>query len=273
MKNIARFTLALFAFALFFASCDNFFSSSWGTPREYDLSNMTVNASNVNEWLDLAVGNPELAEALTKKIIEEMKKVSPGSNAFLILQQAGVRLAVESSGLGEALVSNAAEALSSLDNSNAGMDEVKNILGKVQRDFNSNNGKASADNIAAITGQSLQSGTIYQGGEAPVFNPGFANRVKPEDAVEVVVVLVLGALAETNTNINNLSSENWSEMENLTSGLTLEGSQVVVDPDNPNPTPIGLALAAYLNLMSSDPGGQFQGNSVTSAIRDAFFNS
>jgi len=24
MKNIARFTLALFAFALFFASCDNF---------------------------------------------------------------------------------------------------------------------------------------------------------------------------------------------------------------------------------------------------------
>ena len=256
MKKFTAIFFAAVIFALIFTSCDDFFSKSFGKPRKYDVSKIDLNAGNVDKWIDLAVGNPELADALTEKIKQELKHAKGKDKA--ILMDAGVKLAVESSGLGESILSNAADLLGNLtDSDGKDLDEVMtDLIKKIRNDFNSKGGKKAANNITAIVSSDI-SGT--GNGEAPQFGDGYKNTVSPGDVAEAVMVL---ALAE----LGNDSIDDWSDLDRL--DLKYEqGVGFVVIVGSPSPNQI--TIAAYLNLILNG-GSKFDDNPLTSAFKDAF---
>jgi len=247
--------LAFLVFILTFTSCDDFFSSSWGTSREYDPSNINVNAGNVDQWIKTAVGNPALAEAITEKIIQELENVSGPDK--VVLMQAGIKLAVESSGLGILILINAADLLGNFDKNDT--EALTDILDKIQEGFNSGGGPNAANNLATIA----CSGIIIDNDGVPVFEPEFANSVSPGDVAEAIMVLVLGELSSG-------SIEDWSELDSygLSKDGTDENPKITVDPDA---TPGQIALAAYLNLIADSDNSAFNDNPLTQTIREAFF--
>ncbi|MDR2479933.1 MAG: hypothetical protein LBD48_11550, partial [Treponema sp.] len=143
--------------ALIISSCDHFYSTSWGTPRKYDPKNIKLDAGNVDSWKETAVGNPELAAALTEKIKDELKGVEQGNpnKDQAKLQDAGVSLAIEASGVGTTIVSNAGSVIDKIEQleKDGGSNEaevketVKELFEDIQGDFKSNNGSKAADNL------------------------------------------------------------------------------------------------------------------------------
>jgi len=256
MKKIVF--LVVLVIVLAFASCDNFFGKSWGTPREYDVSKIEVNAGNVAEWVDRAIGNPELAAAITDKIIEELDKASADDKA--ILMEAGINLAVESSGMGESMLTHAADILGDMDNLDP--DDVTELLRKMRGDFNSKGGRKAAKNIATIANKGLK---VSNDG-IPTFDDGYANSAKPGDVAEAIMVLVLGELGDGDL-------DDWGDIENQYPGLEIDDT---LDPPMvkalPGASSSELALAAYLNLIVTG-GSKFDDNDLTKTIRKAFFEN
>lgn len=262
MKKIACCAVAALVFTLSFTACDEFFSNSFGNQRKYDVSKINVNAGNIDKWIDLAVGNPELADALVEKIIQELAKDNLGDADKAKLLEGGVNLAVESSGLGESILSNAAGALGDLTDADDDKleDILTDILENIWEDFNSGGGPKAADNIAEIASYALANdeGVVE-------FEQWYKDTAKPGDVAEAIMVLILGEL-----NDKDISIDNWSNLleEGLHFGLTPDGNHVTVDAGASEKEKV---LAAYLNLIV-DGGPQFDSNPITSAIRDAFFN-
>ena len=273
--------------ALIFTSCDNFFSTSWGTQREYDSSRIVINAGNIDEWIDAADGNPALAAAITDKIKGELSGVSGGNLTpdQQKLQQAGIELAIEASGIGTAIVSSAADVVSKLQdldmNDTTGMQKtMTDLLTNVVNTFNEVNGTGAAGNLAEIVNVSLTTGsdldgnyTYNQGDDVvyPEFSPQFAANAKPGDVGQAVMVLALSVIGD-----------NIGATLNVEEGDTLDLSQYGIALDNnnseqkmkaaaaSNPTPESVALAAYLNLIADDTTGKYSGNPITNAIKSAF---
>ena len=279
MKKTVCYALIALILVLSFTACDEFFSNSWGTTRDYDPEKIDLNAANVSQWVDQAIGNPDLADAILKKIKQEMKKQPKESKDWQKLQQAGIKLAVESSGLGEAIVSNALDALSKLDKETE-LDEtlVKDILSGIQDDFNSSGGVNAAENLADIVIASLDGS--FQDGDPPKFSEAFAESADPSDVAEAILVLVLGILGDEGKSVTD-DDLNWNDVEDLAKGLAFDNHtdpthpHIVIDTstnDGNLPDDKTLALAAYLNLIVDHPD-KFGDNPLTETIRDAFFNN
>ena len=252
---------ALAAVVFFFLSCDNFYRGSFGSFRNYDSSNINVSAANVDEWIDHAVGNPQLAAAVVEKIIEEMEKLPPNSPEKAKLLEGGIILAVESSRLGEIIITRAAELLGDLDDDHDSK-TVENILHNIQMDFDASGGKRAADSIAHMINMCLRGSPALNGG-IPRFEEVYARSARPGDAAEAILVLVLGEL-------NGNSVDDWNDIQSVADGLTIANNRIQVDTGRGNPSPSSLALAAYLNLIADDPD-KFGDNPLTETIYDAFF--
>ncbi|MDR1862839.1 MAG: hypothetical protein LBQ67_02845 [Treponema sp.] len=258
-KLISAPILTLLLGALILSSCDEFFSSSWGSPRDYDPSKIKLSASNLDSWLDAAVGNPELADALTEKIKKELNSGALNPADKVKFQTAGVKLAVEASGLGTSILTNASSALSSIDNEDEGA--VKGLLSDVQNSFKSNNGAKAAADIAEMVGGGLSSND----GATPEFDAAYAAAVTPSDAAQAVLVLALAVVDA------NFAEVELDEYDDLDIGLTVDEGAVKIETDNGGtPSDEAVALAAYLNLIAQDTTGKFENNPVTKAIKEAF---
>ena len=262
MKKIA--ILAIIAVVLTFSSCDDFFKTTWGNQRSYDPSNIDVTPGNIDEWAAAVLGNPDLAGAVSEAIIEKLKNTSdPAEKAALL--DGGVKIAVESSGLGESLLTRGAELLGDAEDINE--DTILELLEKIQSDFNSGNGVQAADYIAEML-----VGCISIGPPAgvPHFDPEYANIVKPGDVAEAILVLILGELGRD----DELTMDDWDDIKNLCAGLDIDFDTGdyphVVVTDETVVSDTALALAAYLNLIIDNPD-KFADNPLTDAIRNAFF--
>jgi|TergutMp193P3_1026864.scaffolds.fasta_scaffold05163_6 hypothetical protein len=250
MKKVICYVIAVLVLA--FSSCDDFFSTSlWPSTLKYDAANINVNAENVDQWLDSARGNPELTAALLDKITRDLEsgKYSGAEKAKLI--EAGIKLAVQSSGLGTSIISNASNVLGNLDNVDE--DTLLDLLDGIQSDFSRHGGPTAAANLSTIAATGIS-------GNPPQFEPAYKSTAKPGDVAEAIFVLALGELGPT-ANI-----EDWSNPDVLGLDISEDGHITVIDP---NPSPGKLALAAYLNLIN-DGGPSFNDNPLTSVIKDTF---
>jgi hypothetical protein len=268
----------LFAFLLaatfVFVSCDDFFSTSWGAPRAYDSSKIDVNAGNVDQWIAESAGNPELAEALMEKIKADLEGAEQGAltSEQLALQNAGMKLAIEASGLGTSLISNATSALSDLNNlDNLEEDQieetVKNLFKNIQGDFRAH-GPTAADNLAGIAGYSLTDSldSLANGG-TPQFSQDYRDAVKPADVGMAVVTLALAIIEDKAGDVTGVDLKDLSEID-IPISIGADGKVSITETDK-NPEPEIVVLAAYLNLIA-EGGGGFESNPITSALRDAF---
>ena len=251
---VRRFFFGVLAVCVFvLSSCDDFFSTSlWPATQTYNLANVDVNAGNIDQWVDSARGNPELAAALMDKINQDLASGRFHGEEKAKLMEAGIRLAVNSSGMGSSIISNASNILGNLDS--VGDDTLLDLLGGVRSDFNNNGGPAAAENLANIANAGIGSGS------PPQFEPDYANTAVPGDVAEAVFVLALGELGP-DANVSD-----WSNPSEMGLDINEDGYFTVIEP---NPSPNQRALAAYLNLINSG-GPEYDNNPLTSAIRDAF---
>ncbi|MDR1218795.1 MAG: hypothetical protein LBK73_04210 [Treponema sp.] len=264
-KGASPLLALLIAAAVAFVSCDDFFGTSWGAPRDYDPSNIDVSAGNVDQWIAESAGNPDLAEALMKKIKADLDKSGLSSADRLALQNAGMRLAIEASGLGTSLVSNATSVLGDLsdfENLDAEKIEetVKNLFTDIQSDFRVR-GPAAAANLAEIAGHSLKDGT----GGTPEFSQDFAGAAKPADVGMAVVTLAMAVIEDTTGDVSDVDLRNLSASD-IPISVNADGKFIVTDD---HAAPEIVVLGAYLNLIASG-GGEFKDNPITGPIGDAF---
>jgi hypothetical protein len=230
-------------------SCDDFYSSSWGTPREYESSKIVLSQDNLSLWKNKAVGNPALAKALVKKIIAELPGKSGAEKAAF--QSAGIDFAIEQSGLGVKILELAGSDLSHIDSDEG----VKGLLNKVQNGIGSS-GKTAAENIAAIVASSVEiSGGIPQFKLSPDL---YGQTVDPSEAGLAIMVLALAEIA---------TIQSGSDFDLVASaGLELVGGNQIKITGAETPTRV--ALAAYLNLIATS--GKFDDNMITSGLKSAF---
>ncbi|MDR2783493.1 MAG: hypothetical protein LBB48_06585 [Treponema sp.] len=176
-KRTCSLFALLFVVAFAFVSCDGFFSTTWGSPRDYDPSKIDVNAGNVDQWIAEAAGNPKLAKAIADKIKAELANATHGTLTpdQLNLQNAGVKLAIEASGLGTALINSASSVISELSSGDGPNGEtIRDLLEDIQSDFKAT-GPAAADDLAAIARYSLTNlSDSFSGQEPPTFSSGYA---------------------------------------------------------------------------------------------------
>lgn len=262
-KTTVLAVLIVFIFTLCFTACDDFFSKSKGNFRTYDPAKIDINAGNVNKWLRAAVGNPALSEAITKAILIKLQNpnIKPADKAALL--KAGLRLAVESSGLGISLISHAAGLLGDIDNLDE--DAIKELLSKIQKDFDSGGGLNAAAAIAQMV-----NGSITTEDDIPKFDPSYSDTIQPGEVAEAVMVLVLGLLNEQELSVDSPGDE-WNKLGDLAAELGIapddsHATYVVYSGDNPN----ALALAAYLNLIADNSMDGTWDNPLTNAIFDSY---
>ena len=259
MKKTAIFAIII---ALTFLSCDDFYSSSMGSAREYNWQNINLTTDNVEEWVQATVGNPLLAVAVTLAIQNKLADpLLPSQDKAIFLLYAS-RLAMESSGVGTSLLLNATDLLGSFG-SDISAEEleatIRDMLGKLQDDFEANNGPEAAKMLAEMA-----KGSINTPNGIPKFDQIYVNQVEPTDVAEAVIVLLLGEMAENNYfDINNLDA-----LDNLDLVITNSYPPLVKIEDGGSPSDGAVAIAAYLNLILEDSAGKFASNSLTGAIKD-----
>ena len=251
-----------------FVACDSFYSNSWGTARKYDPANIDLNADNVDSWIELAIGNPELAKALTEKI-KGMVKNMPDSAERAKLQAAGVTLAIEASGLGTTLLSNMDKLSDILDeeNNNTGdSDAIVQLLDSMQGDFKSAGGSAAANDLAQIV---KPAGKDFD--TPPEFDQSYAKDANASDVGQAIMMLTLAVLEQEGKDANVFNDA--SDIEGLGIGLEItddSGERKVGNQSGTDSSDEAKALAAYLNLIMSDTTGKYDKNPVTSSIKNAF---
>ncbi|GHV67713.1 hypothetical protein AGMMS49928_05360 [Spirochaetia bacterium] len=238
--------------ALLLGSCDNIFSTTWGTPREYDPSKITLSPDNLDAWVEQARKDPKLADAVLKKIKEKVDGATGAEKAKF--QDAGVAMAVESAGIGNAIMGHLEDALDLADESGDGQkDAVTNFFDKVKAEVSDNCAKAAED-ITAI---------IKLEGNPPKFSDEFFAKAKdnPSTAIQAMMVLTLAELGDKT--MEDIQSSGIAALD----GLSLNGSHIEVDS---NASDGAKVLAAYINMIVD---GGFEGNAILGSIRDMMLNN
>jgi len=259
MKKTPLCVFAVLVFTI--SSCNNtsldeFFSTSLAKPQAYDASKINVTAGNVDDLVKSARGNPALAEAITQKIIDDLRNNRISETDKPKLMEAAMKLAVQSSGLGTSIITQASSALGDLNNLTDG--SVPDILRSISADFNSGSrGSNAAANLSTITYFDI---TGKGKDEAPQFGSGYANNAKPGDVAEAIMILTL---AELGSDIDD-----WDNPSAL--GLYVAPGSGIVTVTEDSPSPNQVALAAYLNLIAADKNKNFSDNPLTSTIQKAF---
>jgi hypothetical protein len=233
------------------AACDDFFSTSWGTARKYDLSKIDLTQDNLREWKEKAIGNPELAAALVEKIISELPGKSGVEKA--VFQDAGIDLAIEQSGIGALILNLAGKDLAKIKDE-AG---VKDMLGLVQSEFSNGDGDAAARNIAAIVQNS-----ISNGGAKFLDSDQYAAQANPSDIGMAIAVLALTLAPDIKD-----SNDDMKALLNERPGININNKQVIVEK---NASQEEVAMAMYLNLIAGDKTGKYTNSPMISGLKSAF---
>ena len=269
------FPVGMFLLTVIFllSGCDSFYSTSWGTPRKYDPKNIKITVDNIDEWIDAAVGNPDLAEAVTEAVKEKVKNMEDKDPDKAKLQEAGVTLAVEASGLGTILLSNMdtlADLLGESDEEDdSTADAVKDFLETIQNDYNDAGGSKAASNLAEIV---EPKGGYGGNGDAPKLSEGYADIAKPSDVSQAIVILLLEVLNQEDIDAADIFEDDF-DIESLDIGLTIDEITGLVVIDGDDTSIEAKALAAYLNLLIEDDEGVYDSNDILKSLKDALLSN
>jgi hypothetical protein len=130
---------------LFPTSCMDVFTNSWGSALKRDPDKLIpkVTTSNVGELLDASVGDPEFAAVLLGKIRNSVENTTGKDKA--ILQDAGLKAAVEASGLAAEFINNAGELLKT-----ESAEGVKNSIDTILKNLDTDRSISIANNLLDI---------------------------------------------------------------------------------------------------------------------------
>ena len=261
MKKITILTLII-AFA--FISCDNFFSDSMGSSRDYNSRNIHLTTGNIGEWAQATVGNPPLARAVMRSLQRRLATATPEEMA-IFLSYASM-IAMEASGTGATLLINATDLLGEFIRE-AGpqelVDNITDIIERMQGDFEKSGGADASREFAntVASGISIQDGT-------PTFSDAYIDSIQPSDVNDALLVLLLGELTfndEFNVgNLSNIDAMGLKTTIETTDSGHLQPSVQIKEGENPSPNAI--AIAAYLNIIYHDETGKFDDNPITKAL-------
>jgi hypothetical protein len=263
MRKISNMVWGLAVLAVFvLGSCDDFYSTSWGTARSYDASKIVLTADNLEDWKKKAVGNPELAGALVDKILAELDGKTGAEKAKF--QKVGVELAIEQSGMGVKILELAGSDLTKIADGDE--EGIKELLKNVQNGVIESS-KAAAENIAKIAVASdLKDDSLEFEDNDP-----YKSNASASEVGLAVMILVLGMPEIPNIDNNTELDKVIDNVDNLK-----------LDTDNPPPVKLAegvqttdlsaneKALAAYLNLIASNNSEDFKSNPITGGIKSAF---
>lgn len=275
MKKRVCYALIVFVCVLGLIACDEFFSTTLGSPRSYDLSKISITPGNAEKWFNLALGNPDLMKALLEKYPQELAKYPLGSPERAELLAAAAKLAVESSGVGKSILTEAMGLIKDLDTKDPDETTIKDILNNIQKNFDNGSGPDAAASLAQMVSSSISTeGTP----PLPKFDGTYADMVDTGDMAGAMLVLVLGAMNEIGATVDTIDTD-WNNVVTLSKGLTYvyDGGEVphvaLVDPPPPSEepiSPVALAMAAYLNLIADSVASG--DNPLTNTIKDAYLN-
>ena len=263
MKKAALFISIILVFSL--AGCDSFFSSSWGSPREFDPNNIDVNSRNINAWINRSVCNPGLAEAVAIKVRQNLSSATGSEKAALV--NGGIILAVEASGIANSMLNNALNPLKDLVDGISNeetsyedvVDTVVDIMGGVQRDFINNNGRVNANNLAHI----INSSAANDDGVLPKMKADHIEN--PDDLVLATIVLAISVFDMAGIDAATANFDNMNVLATqIGDDITYVGGGFNVDP---NASAEVKALAACVNLITSD---ELKETFLTKIIKDLF---
>jgi len=257
MKKIAIFTALICI--LFLSSCDDFFSKSLGSFRNYDPAKINITAANADDWIRASIGNPALAKAVYEAVQREMK-----SNPSSILREAGLRLAIISSGLGELILTDGASIFKDIDFDNIDDPEefVKDILDAIINGFESYGGTEAADAITDLLDEII---IMDETDTYPKFD-GSAESFTAGDVAEAILILVLGEISK----LGGFDFDEWDgSIDDLGVGLGFKDGHVIVEDSHSDNA---ITLAAYLNLIIDDETYKFDDNPLTKAIKDVLLS-
>jgi len=258
-KIICLFSVYILLGAFVFTICDAFYSTSWGNPRSYDPANIDLNADNMDYWLSIAVGNPELAKALAEKL-KDLVQGMPDTAEKAKLQNAGIQLAIEASGLGTTFLGNIDKVSDLLGDGSVA--EREDILLDLIGSFINDVDRSATSDLAEIVQPANPPGF----GNPPHFSAAFKDETSASDVGKAVVLLLV-------TMVGDMS--NSEHMENALKGefgFRVEPGKAVfyVDPISDHDDYIkAQTLGAYLNLITEDPpNGKFSKNPITKSIKE-----
>jgi len=236
-------------------ACDDFYSNSWGKTREYNPSIIDLTASNLDDWLDAAVGNPDLARALTKKTKDKVSGMADDDPAKIIFQSAGVEFAFEASGLGISFAKNLGKVVDVMEAGEEDGDSEQvliNLIRGIRNDFDA----SVADDLAQIV--KPRDGFIE--GAPPRFANTYINGARASDVGIAILIMMLATLDDFST------SEELEEK--LEEKITIDNQSDPWEFSIKNDVePKIQTLTAYLNLISSG-GERFDSNLIAKAIKE-----
>lgn len=266
MKKAFLWVIAVIA-VVSLVSCDGFFSSSWGNPREYKASNIKITTNNLDTIKKTAVGNPEYARAAGEKITNTIKNESNDANKAKYMD-AAVELAWIGSELDTFILGQAggmADLL--LDDELEGDDNIANeFVNSLRPLIKSKNFQKTVENLAESAVECLKPGTA---GSMPTFIDDYTPTAADVD--KAVLTLLAGVLGDDLDNFDDLMSGegDWDDIKDLTQGLNVSDTdpKKIVVENASKTTDAGLALAAYLNYIA-DNKTQMEGSLIAGTIFD-----
>jgi hypothetical protein len=159
-------------------------------PREYKIENIEVKKENLASWQKAAVGNPDLALALAKKI-KDM------DNPDLALLEAGVGFALQAADIGTTVLGKIGTLVDVVTSSGEGegdpTEAFTKLFGEIRDDFNkSSKGTEAADLLVKLLADKIDDDYNFTDGYKP----------SEGDAVQAVIVLTLALVG--NADLNDL---------------------------------------------------------------------
>jgi hypothetical protein len=126
-------------------SCADFFSTSWGDLFKRDPAKVKVTSSNVNDLLDTAKGDKELARAILDQI---------GANSDDTLKRAAIKAANQASGLTTLALENVSSLLDAMDNPNA--NALQDLADKINAQAQGNDLEGISKKLVSILTPKLE---------------------------------------------------------------------------------------------------------------------
>ncbi|MDR1618329.1 MAG: hypothetical protein LBS06_04700 [Treponema sp.] len=209
MKFHVFFAIPVLALSsVLLVSCPDAMSFSWGTWAKRDPKIPSITSSNIKELLKEAVGDPEFAKALLRKIKDSAKGASGERKAML--EGAGISAAALASGLDTLILSKAGTLINA-----AGSDNPDgNAIAKVMEDiFN----QAKGTDQTAIAKDLVE---LFADEDLDNPNSAIIEHTDTDKLIISAMVLLIAEAQETSSGNFNTYLDNFAERQGSGTNLT-----------------------------------------------------
>jgi hypothetical protein len=134
--------------SVFFVSCPEAMSSSWGEWAKRDPKIPSITAGNIKGLLKEAAGDPEFAKALLDKIVASAQGASGGEKEML--EGAGISAAALASGLDTMILSSAGTLINAASSDNPDGDAIAEVMEDIFNKAKDTDQTAIADDLVML---------------------------------------------------------------------------------------------------------------------------